>query len=77
MALEYEEQMKAMREAEEQKIQMLVQQQQELKDNLNIKEAEVSRIAELQQQKTEQSRQREELEAAQKVDRKEMEKLQE
>ena len=41
--------MEAMKAAEAAKVQALLQQQQELKDNLLKKEGEVSRIAELQE----------------------------
>ena len=77
MIAEYHQQMEAMKAAEAAKVQALLQQQQELKDNLLKKEGEVSRIAELQEQKTEESIQRVELEEAQKVDKKEIGQLQE
>ena len=75
MIAEYKQQMEAMKAAEAIKVKALMQQQQELKDNLVKKESEVSRIAELQEQKSEESRQRVELEEAQKMDKKEIGQL--
>ena len=69
--------MEAMKAAEAVKVQALLQQQQELKDSLLKKEGEVSRIAELQEEQTEESRQSAELEQAQQMDKTEIGQLQE
>lgn len=77
MAEEYNQLMKSMKDAEEKKINELKLQQEELRDNLKKKEEEVGRIALLEQQQSKENKEREEMEAAHKMDKAEMEKLQE
>jgi hypothetical protein len=77
MAEEYNQLMKSMKDAEEKKINELKFQQEELRDNLKKKEEEVGRIALLEQQQSKDNKEREEMEAAHKMDKAEMEKLQE